>query len=137
MIDYIGIEFCSSEENKIAVMNLIPSGVINNSKDNFIQIYKKLESADKNYLITGPGDSYSFIYKIEKRNDIEQSLLISSKGYYNEWLRGSWIKNDSMRQAFNLYNINENLRNLAESWEMNKTLIESEFFHTRIPAKEK
>ncbi|HMS64664.1 MAG TPA: hypothetical protein PKD83_05350 [Ignavibacteria bacterium] len=137
MIDYIGIEFCSSEENKIAVMNLIPSGVINNSKDNFIQIYKKLESADKNYLITGPGDSYSFIYKIEKRNDIEQSLLISSKGYYNEWLRGSWIKNDSMRQAFNLYNINENLRNLAESWEMNKTLIESEFFHTRIPVKEK
>lgn len=137
MIDYIGVEYGSAEDNQINIQNLTPVKINNLTGDSAINTLRILENADKNYLITNPGDSYSFVYKITKRNDVRQSLMISSKGYYNEWIRGSWIKADSSVKRFNLYNVRENLILIAESWELNKELLESEFFKTRISVKEK
>lgn len=137
MIDYIGIEFGENDRNKIIINNLIPYEVKNNSENSTENVKIRLAKTDKDYLITNPGDSYSLAYYVKKRNDFEQTLLISSRGYYNEWIRGSWIKNDTTVRSFNLYDINENLKLVAESWESNKSLLEREFFNTRIPVKEK
>lgn len=136
MIDYIGIEYESIEENNLRTESIVPNEVINNSNDSASNTISLLETSDKNYLITNPGDSYDLIYKIPKKNDVEQTVFISSRGFYNEWIRGSWIKNDTATRRFDLYSINRNLRLLAQSWEESKSLIEGEFFNTRIAVKE-
>jgi hypothetical protein len=63
--------------------------------------------------------------------------LINSRGYYNEWIRGSWIRNYDESLSFNLYDINKTLFNLAESWIENHELLENEFFHSKFILKEK
>lgn len=136
IIDYAGIEFTNEDGEKLTTEVLVPAELKKNNVNASDAQYTILENSDLNYLITNPGDSYSLIYKIDKRYDLQQSLLISSDGYYNEWLRGSWIKNDSTKQSFDIYNIKKNLRMLAESWESGRVLIESEFFKSRIPVKE-
>lgn len=137
MVDYIRIEYDSKENKNYSLEFLNPDIVFSNCNDSVSKVSSLFEKSDKNYLITNPGDIYELTYKIQKRYDTEQSLLISSGGYYNEWIRGSWVRNDSTCRSFDLYNINENLRQLAQSWETNKALIESEFINTRIAVKEK
>lgn len=137
MIDYIGIEYDTNDNKNYSNVLLYPDKIVSNSNDPLLKPESLIEKSDKNYLITNPGDFYELTYKIQKRYDTEQSVLISSGGYYNEWIRGSWVKNDSTGRKFDLYNINENLKLLAQSWESNKTLVESEFFNTRIQIKEK
>lgn len=137
MIDFVGIEFGSDTGNNVKTVTVIPFDARNNTNGTDSNAIRMIENTDKNYLVTNPGDSYSLNYNIKKRYDIEQTVFISSKGYYNEWIRGSWIKNDTTVRTFDLYNINKNLKLIAESWETNKALIESEFFNTRIPVKEK
>ncbi|MBL8006649.1 MAG: hypothetical protein JNJ56_03900 [Ignavibacteria bacterium] len=137
MIDYIGIEYGGYDECSLKTDTVRLSEIKSLSGKSTDNAFGLIQNSDKQYLITNPGDSYTLIYKIKKTAESEQTLFISSRGYYNEWIRGSWIKNDPSAHIFNLYNINGNLRLVAESWESNKTLIESEFFNTRIPVKEK
>jgi hypothetical protein len=137
MIDYIGFDFSDIPENKITYKIISPFEIINKRNDSFVNINNILLANDGQYLVTNPGESLEFNYKIDKRYDAEQTLFISSGGYYYEWVRGSWIRNNTTEYKFDLYRIKETLNALAESWEKDKELIESEFFRTRIPIKEK
>lgn len=137
MIDYIGFYFNQTSENEITLEHLNPQEIINKRTASGINTNNCLSVNDDQYLVTNPGESLEFSYNIEKRSDVEQTLFVSSGGYYNEWVRGGWIKNNPSGYKFDLFKISETLRVLADSWEENKELIESEFFRTRIPLKEK
>lgn len=137
MIDYIGIEYDGPDNGSISQKIIYPVDAEGNTDLSGNEALELLANADGRYLVTEPGEAYTLTYSLGKREDCEQSLFIVSEGYYNEWVRGSWVRNDSTARPFDLYDIGGNLSRLSESWESNKALIESEFFNARIPVKEK
>ncbi len=137
MIDYIGVEFDGPDNGRFSETVINPCEAESNTELSGNEASELLASADGRYLVTEPGDAYTLTYALDKRDDCEQSLFIRSKGYYNEWVRGSWVRNDSTAKPFDLYDIGGNLSRLSDSWESNRTLIESEFLNARIPVKEK
>jgi hypothetical protein len=52
----------------------------------------KLLSADQ-YLVTYPGDAYRIKYKLPYDTC---SIFLDSKGYYLEWIRDEWVKEQSL-----------------------------------------
>jgi len=136
MIDYVGFDIETEEENTISIANAYPSVIRDNSFKLKNEVSELIKKDDLRYLITNPGDSYRFTYIIPKKENCQQSIFVESKGYYTEWLRGSWIHNNQTGYKFNLYDINGMFSYLSDSWIMNKDLIEREFFRTKIPIKE-
>ena len=99
-------------------------------------VFSYIKNDDRKYLQTDPGDSYYLTYKIPTEDNSVKTALVYSKGYYNEWIRGSWINNKSYTYRFNLYDINGTLDHMADSWIHNSKLLEKEFFHSRFSLKE-
>lgn len=44
------------------------------------------------YLVTGPGDAYDLYFKLPPGNS---ELFLSSTGYYYEWMRRAWLKEEN------------------------------------------
>jgi hypothetical protein len=138
MIDYAAFDFSDDSGNSITYQEIAPYEItdIDNSPQN--DIPELINNADNKYIVTNPGDSYKINYKIIKRYDCEQTLFISSRGFYNEWIRGSWIRNNrpiNSGYTFNLADINGTLENLADSWIYSREEIEREFFKNKIPIR--
>ena len=137
MIDYIAVDTTYLDENMVSIQEITPSEITDGCGDNVDSIINFIGKDDSGYLITEPGDNYSFTYIIPSKKSCEQTLLISSKGYYNEWIRGSWITKKDDRYSFDLYDINGTLSHLADDWIENSELLESEFFHSKFNLKVK
>ncbi len=135
MIDYIAIDTTASPQD-IKTKIIYPCEITDgrgNLRDSLLEYIK---NDDLNYLKTEPGDSYYLNYNVPGKNNCEETALIYSKGYYNEWIRGSWINNKDARYTFNLYDIQGTLSYLADSWIENSEILEREFFHSRFSLKE-
>lgn len=135
MIDYIAFDTTQSKNN-LTVEKLNPVLITNFRNESGNEIVNVINTDDDQYLITNPGDSYLFSFKIDKSPDKETSLFIESKGYYNEWIRGNWINNQDVNYTFNLFDIKGTFNQLVTSWIENKDLLEEEFFKAKIPLKE-
>lgn len=135
MIDYIAIDTIDCKDN-FKVEKLDPVSITDFKNQTRNEIADLITADDNRYLITNPGDSYLIDYKIDKPFDNEISLFIESKGYYNEWIRGSWISNQNLNYTFNLFDVQGTLNQLVTSWIENKDLLEEEFFNAKIPLKE-
>ena len=135
LIDYISIDTSSIINNNIKIDSALSFEIRNESDEIENNVDDLIQKDDKQYLITNPGDNYRLKYKFLKRNNTEQTLAIFSKGYYNEWIRGEWIREKGNNYKFNLYDIHGTLSYLADSWILNKDIIEKEFFNNRIPLR--
>lgn len=136
MIDYIAFDTTSSANNNIETKIIYPVEVTDGNGNNSDSLLSYINDDDLNYLKTEPGDSYYLNYNIPANNNCEQTVLIRSKGYYNEWIRGGWINNKSELYTFNLYDVKGTLSYLADSWIENSELLEREFFHSKFSLKE-
>lgn len=135
MIDYIAFDTTDSNEN-FTVEKINPLRITDYTNQKRNDISEFINEDDNRYLITIPGDCYFFHYDFKKPSDKETSLFIESKGYYNEWIRGNWIKEKNTLYSFNLFDIQGTLNKLVDSWLENKDLLEQEFFNSRIPLRE-
>lgn len=135
MIDYIAFDTTDSNEN-FTVEKINPSIITDCTNQERNDISDFINEDDNLYLITNPGDCYFINFNFNKSSDKETSLFIESKGYYNEWIRGNWIKEKSVHYTFNLFDIQGTLKRLVDSWLENKDLLEQEFFNSRIPLRE-
>jgi hypothetical protein len=60
-----------------------------------------LQSPDDAYLQTNPGDSFLARFNTGPGSNAgERTFLLSSQGYYTEWIRGSWIREATETNAF-------------------------------------
>ena len=136
MLDYIAFDTTSHPNDYITTSTIYPCKISdgNGNPDDCLLDYVKTD--DSSYLITEPGDSYYLDYNISVKSNCKQTALIYSKGYYNEWIRGSWINNNNDHYSFNLYDIKGTFSQLADSWIENSELLEREFFHSRFSLKE-
>ena len=93
---------------------------------------------DDHYLETEPGQAYRFFFDPPRACSEEEqiSVFIASRGFYNEWLRGMWLKPPAGSDyRFDLGDVPGTLRRLAESWLESKSFLEERFFQTRIPIR--
>ena len=56
-----------------------------------------------------------------------------SDGYYVEWIRPGWVKEDQDAPGFDLDNVEENRKMLTELWLAKKDTFEEQFFSFKIP----
>ena len=135
MIDYIAIDTSGTFNNNFKIDSPLSFEIRDESNEIKNEVNEFIKKDDNKYLITNPGDNYTLKYKFLKRYNTEQTLVIFSSGYYNEWIRGEWIREKGNDYIFNLYDIQGTLSYLADSWLLNKDIIEEEFFNKRIPLK--
>lgn len=136
MIDYIAFDTTTSANNNITTEPIYPVEVTDGNGNNSDSLLSYISNDDQNYLKTEPSDCYYLNYTLPIKNNCEQTFLIYSKGYYNEWIRGSWINNKNDLYTFNLYDVKGTLSYLADSWIENSELLEREFFHSKFSLKE-
>jgi len=136
MIDYIGYSTLLCDNREIKTTILESDTIFSDDRINKPDIRKFVSKYDDEYLITNPGQSYYFIFKPEDTGVQTSSFFLRSKGYYIEWLRGNWISSQNSSFKFNLFNTDATISYLHERWQVDRPLLEKEFFKNRIPLKE-
>lgn len=102
------------------------------------EVEEILGSSDDRYLTVEPGQAYRFFARVPDRPDDrgDLSLFVSSRGFYNEWLRGKWLApRDPGDYRFDLDDTAATLRRLGERWLETKNEMEENFFKARIPIR--
>ena len=136
MIDYIAVEVSEDTEENVSIKKLMPEEIYDVEHHERSDILRLVENSDKEYLVTNPGESYYFHYYVTVDEGFDKTYFIKSKGYYTEWLRGDWLSTESLEYSFDLFNVDQTITRLRESWLANRELMENEFFKSRIPLKE-
>lgn len=138
MIDYIALDYSEDNASGITLEEIFPAGIKPYDGEEIENISGLLKYADDKYLVTNPGDSYMLDFKIEKKNSCEQTVFIKSRGYYNEWIRGNWVRNNHLTNTgytFDLFDTDGTFKCLVDNWLYGKDVIEKEFFKTKIPLR--
>ena len=135
MIDYVAFDTTSIGNKKTSTSIQYPNKITNANGESRNQIQEYLQQSDKSYLQTNPGDSYLLEYNVILSENKLHTAFIKSSGYYNEWIRGSWITNKKNLYTFDLYNINSTLEQLSNCWQENYEILESEFNNSRVILK--
>lgn len=136
MIDYIACKVGSSAEDSLFISESLPSEILDDNTKQKDDVLSLIQNDDSQYLVTNPGESYYFNYDLKPAPRMQTTLFIRSKGYYIEWSRGGWLTSQQSDHAFNLWNIDQTISELKESWLGNRDLLENEFFKNRIPLRE-
>ncbi len=135
MIDFVAIDTTDSNDSLLKEY-LTPYSLVNYQSEERNEFINDINSEDELYLVTNPGDSYTLYYNYQVTSDSDLTFFIESRGYYNEWVRGNWIKEKNTIYTFNLFDIQATFDQLVKSWMENKELLEKEFFNSRIFLKE-
>ncbi|MDX9759625.1 MAG: hypothetical protein RBU27_10735 [Bacteroidota bacterium] len=101
------------------------------------EIADSVARQDESYLHVTPGDSYHFRYDLPDGGMQASTVLLRSQGYYYEWLRGSWVRDEATQPPLNIFNIAAIIELLRDRWLHHSRTLEEEFFHNRVPLKEK
>lgn len=136
MLDMIAFDVTSESETQLDVQEIAAVDVRDNSGAFRPDVLRLFENDDDSYLITNPGESFRLNYRPQKKPGTDITILVHSKGYYTEWIRGSWIKNHNPAYQFDLHMIDQTIAHLAQSWMENRLNIEERFFNTRVPIRE-
>ena len=88
---------------------------------------------DERYLETRPGDRYSVEFDVGPEPEVgTRSYLLSSQGYYTEWIRPEWVREatgDAPEPGDAM------LRQAMRLWAERRTDFERKFFESRIPTR--
>lgn len=84
---------------------------------------------------TLPGDTYRYRYRLPRPGP-ELELFLETRGYYLEWMRDEWLREESPRQAARLFaDPAQALRTLAAPYKQQEAAMESLFWRSRYVEK--
>jgi hypothetical protein len=82
-------------------------------------------------LTTLPGDEYTIVFDLPG-DDGSYELFLESRGYYLEWLRQEWLRDqDPQRAALLFLNPAEALRAMAAEYKRRESQLEAAFWNSR------
>jgi hypothetical protein len=85
------------------------------------------------YLVTYPGDAYRIRYDLPF-NDAE--LFLDSKGYYLEWMREEWVKEQNFKKmARMMNNPSKYLKEASLPYKKMEPIMEKTFWNSRYVKK--
>jgi hypothetical protein len=85
------------------------------------------------YLVTYPGDAYRIKYNIPYEN---AELFLDSKGYYLEWIRDEWIKEQNyIKLNLMVSRPSQYLKDIAPAFKRLEPLMEESFWNSKYVKK--
>lgn len=94
---------------------------------------RDLRAADEGYVVTSPGQSFTIRFDVGKEPTAgTRTFLLASQGYYNEWVRGSWIKAAS---GMKFKPTDDALLDAIRRWRTQQSTLEREFYSTRVAVR--
>jgi hypothetical protein len=127
-VDYLGL---ATLQQKVFPMVIKPSmvDIIRGSeKDALLKLTK-----GNTYLVTYPGDAYRIRYDLPF-NDAE--LFLDSKGYYLEWMREEWVKEQNFKKmARMMNNPSKYLKEASLPYKKMEPIMEKTFWNSRYVKK--
>ncbi|MBM4175124.1 MAG: hypothetical protein FJ213_02975 [Ignavibacteria bacterium] len=129
-IDYAAI---GQVINKVEPQRIFPIEV---SKDEVCDesALQRLHDSSK-YLVTFPGDSYSLFFQLpEDYSNYE--YFVESKGYYYEWMRDAWLKEESQENLFAFFFDSRNhFKKLAPEYKKIEPTMDKIFWESKYENK--
>lgn len=129
-IDYAGV---GEIIDKIEPTRLFPIEVSKGSLCD--EKAKELLIDTSKYLVTYPGDSYSLFYQLPD-DYLSYVYFIESKGYYYEWMRDAWLKEESQENLFSLFfDPQTHLKKLAPEYKKIEPTMDKIFWESKYENK--
>jgi hypothetical protein len=135
-IDWIGWSVHPLRESDMLITRLDPTKATNFRNEDIYNQLSCVQRHDDNYLVHEPGDNIHLAYSIPDSRLGSVSLMLSSSGYYYEWLRGGWLREHRAGRALNILDRANILARLHSRWLEKHAGLEEEFFQNRVPLKE-
>jgi len=105
-LDYLGL---AEIEKEVEPLKISPSGIEVISGESYT--VDDVKADDDNYLVSFPGDEFRFQFDLPEISEYkEYELILSSQGYYLEWVRNEWL------QEKNLPKFRKMLMNNKNTW---------------------
>lgn len=87
---------------------------------------------DTRHWVTQPGSEYTLEFELPSGRQ-NYDLFISSKGYYLEWMRHSWLKDKNLLKLKQLIeNLSGYLRGITKEYKRYESEMEGEFWNSKI-----
>lgn len=93
-----------------------------------------MSAPDDRYLQTSPGQRFFVNFNAGPAHaNQSRTFLLSSQGYYTEWIRGSWIQTASAPATF--APTDESLLTALRKWSADRDAFEKRFREARVPVR--
>jgi hypothetical protein len=133
MLDWVAFDF-DGERVKTQTMECID--VRDHTGAHSDDAMRSLRDDDERYCVTYPGEWLDLTFNVPQASTMNRSYFILSNGYYVEWVRPAWVKENGDVPGFDLDNREQNRKKLAELWMAKKPAFERQFFSSRVPVRE-
>lgn len=91
-----------------------------------------MSASDDRYLQTNPGQRFFVDFNVgQAPAGQSRTFLLSSQGYYTEWIRGAWIQTASSQEPFNP--TDQALLAALRRWADTRESFEARFVKDRVP----
>jgi len=108
------------------------SGVIGRDGRSDPEALASVLRSDTRYLQTNPGQRFTVVFDAGPApTDLERTFLLSSQGYYTEWIRAEWLRTDTTGAPFTPSD--DAMRTALRRWRDVRSSMESDFERHRIP----
>ena len=113
---------------------IIPLAYVRRAGGEDARLEARVSRPDEEYVITDPGDRFWIgFHTSDLQPGEERTYFIASQGFYTEWVRGDWIRDDVHGEPFEP--TVETLHATLERWIDVKDDFESRFEATKIPVR--
>jgi hypothetical protein len=127
-IDYLGLATISGKVQPTVIQPYAVETIEGSETDPL----GKLTHEDE-YLVTYPGDSYKLKYHLSYEN---AELFLDSKGYYLEWIRSEWTKEQNFRKLNLMVNKpSRYLKKITSTYKKLEPSLEKTFWNSRYVQK--
>jgi hypothetical protein len=124
-IDYLAL---GKLNEKVLPLEILPASVVENDEENPVAL--NLLNDTTKTLITYPGDSYLLNYKLPDTGDFD--FFLHTKGWYLEWIRDEWLKEQNLRKAQILFAFpGLYMRKAAKPFKKTESEMEDRFWGSR------
>jgi hypothetical protein len=133
MVDWAGAGF--GTVRPLAVRTIHAAGVDGLPAERTEEILASLRDKDRNHLITSPGKSHTPFFPAEAlAPGTERTCFIRSRGFYIEWLRADWFRDDGSVTAASPFEPgDEAVIQTTRLWLQTNDDVERRFTETKIP----
>jgi hypothetical protein len=114
---------------------VVPIAQVTNSRGEIeMEALARLSAPDDEYLQTNPGQRFVARFDAGPAPaGLSRTFLLSSQGYYIEWVRGEWIKTASVPEPF--APSDEGLLIALHKWSGIRETFEERFVRSRVPVR--
>jgi hypothetical protein len=113
--------------------SIAPAAIIGADGQPVPEALSRVAAPDEDYLVTAPGRYFTMQFDVGSAHEEDRTFLLSSQGYYTEWIRPAWVRSAERTRPFEP--ADERLVEALERWRLTRPELEQSFYSTRIPVR--